>query len=364
MSLLPQDVVSRRAAREVVPSATSRVAHLTSRQAEVLRLAGRGLSGKQIAHHLGISVRTVEAHFSAMRKRMGARSQAELIAYGVVAGLVKPTVPAGSGREISPGSQSRNRVLPDQLRDGMRGDHLMGIPPPLDNSVRIGYARVSTRAQDHQVQLDTLAAAQCREIIMETASSRNGRPQLLRALETLHAGDTLVIYKPDRVARSVNELLVLLENQLHARGINLHILCGICAGLHRPDGATLADKMLFTVAAMAAEMERDLTRERTLNGSRAAQAEDRRGGRPASVDDDVLAIVRTRREQGETVTAIARHLGIGRSTLYRWLALDDKIRAGEKAEYAMTAHPPRPACPSSSRPPCPRSASGAPRPTR
>jgi DNA-binding CsgD family transcriptional regulator len=63
---------------------------LTARQAEVLQLAGRGLSGKQIARHLGISVRTVEDHFSAMRQRTGAHSQGELIAYGAVAGLVKP----------------------------------------------------------------------------------------------------------------------------------------------------------------------------------------------------------------------------------------------------------------------------------
>ena len=80
-----------------------------------------------------------------------------------------------------------------------------------------------------------------------------------------------MIYKPDRVARSMKELLVLLEDQMHARGINLHILTGICAGSHRPDGATIADKMLFIVAAMAAEMERDLIRERTLDGLRAAK---------------------------------------------------------------------------------------------
>ena len=105
---------------------------------------------------------------------------------------------------------------------------------------------------------------------METASTRDGRPKLHSTLAALHAGDTLLIYKPDRVARSMKELLVLLEDQLHARGINLHILSGICAGLHRPDGNTIADKMLFMVAAMAAEMERDLIRERTLDGLRAA----------------------------------------------------------------------------------------------
>jgi len=75
-------------------------------------------------------------------------------------------------------------------------------------------------------------------------STRGDRPKLREAPGQLQSGDTLVIYKPDRVARSMKELLVLLEDQLHARGINLHILTGICAGIHRPDGAPIADKML------------------------------------------------------------------------------------------------------------------------
>jgi len=131
-----------------------------------------------------------------------------------------------------------------------------------------------------------------------------------------------VIYKPDRVARSMKELLVLLEDQLHAREINLHILTGICAGLHRPTGATIADKMLFMVAAMAAELERDLIRERTLDGLAAAHAQGRRGGRPFALDADTLAVAVAigRHARGESVTTIARHLGLGRSTLYRALS--------------------------------------------
>ena len=160
----------------------------------------------------------------------------------------------------------------------------MTAPAVYDNSVRIGYARVSTRTQDHQAQLDALGAAHCREVVVETASTRGERPKLLAAMDMLKPGDILVIYKPDRVARSMKELLVLLEDQLHAQGINLHILSGICAGLHRPDGATIADKMLFMVAAMvaamAAEMERDLIRERTLDWLRAAQAQGRRADAP------------------------------------------------------------------------------------
>jgi len=115
----------------------------------------------------------------------------------------------------------------------------------------------------------------------------------------------------------VNELLVLLRDELHARGINLHILSGVCAGLHRPDGATMADKMLFLVAEMAAEMERDGTREQTRSGLPGGPAQGRRSGRPRRLNRDKLAIARDRRKRGESVTAIARDLGIGRSTLYR-----------------------------------------------
>lgn len=191
--------------------------------------------------------------------------------------------------------------------------------PDYDNSVRIGYARVSTRTQEHQAQLDALGEAHCREIVIETASTRGDRPKLRAALDQLRPGDTLVIYKPDRVARSMKELLVLLEDQLHAKGINLHILTGICAGIHRPHGQTFADKMLFMVAAMAAEMERELIRERTYDGLRAAYAQGRKGGRRAVVDCDVLAAAEARRARGESVTEIARHLNIARSTLYRAL---------------------------------------------
>ncbi|MQA64060.1 MAG: hypothetical protein GEU86_21950, partial [Actinophytocola sp.] len=92
------------------------------------------------------------------------------------------------------------------------------------------------------------------------------------------ARTTSIVGNPDRIARSMKELLVLLEDELHAREVNLHILTGICAGLHRPNAASIADKMLFMVAAMAAEMERDLIRERTLDGLAAAQAQGRKGG--------------------------------------------------------------------------------------
>jgi DNA invertase Pin-like site-specific DNA recombinase len=209
--------------------------------------------------------------------------------------------------------------------------------PAYSNTVRIGYARVSGRSQDHQLQLDALAAAGCREVIIETASTRGERPKLRATLDALKPGDTLVIYKPDRVARSMKELLVLLEDELHARDINLHILSGICAGLHRPNAASIADKMLFMVAAMAAEMERDLIKERTLDGLAAAAAQGRKGGRPLALDPDNLAVARALRARGESVTAIAARLKVGRSTLYRALQPDSDPAS---APPAASAAPP------------------------
>jgi len=187
------------------------------------------------------------------------------------------------------------------------------------NRIRVGYARVSTRGQDHQSQLDALAAAHCREVVVETASTWGERPKLRAVLGQLQPGDTLVVYKPDRVARSMKELLVFLEDQLHARGIILEVLSGVCAGVHRPNGASIADRLLFAVAALAAEMERELIRERTLDGLRAAAAAGRRGGRPPAVNPDQLDIAHARQARGESVTTIAAHLGVGRSTLYRAL---------------------------------------------
>ena len=211
---------------------------------------------------------------------------------------------------------ARRRPAP---RAGQRGTAVVYVPLPYARFFRRRERPAGQQPSPPQdgIRLDALAAAHSGEIIIETASTRGERPKLYAALDLLQPGDTLAIYKPDRVARSMKELLVLLEDRLHARGINLHILTGICAGIHRRNEATIADKMLFMVAVMAAQMERDLIRERTLDGLRVAEAQGRRGGRPPAVDEDVLAIARSRQARGESLTTIARHLGIGRSTLYR-----------------------------------------------
>lgn len=236
-----------------------------------------------------------------------------------------------------------------EFRDRFRDDRCVTAPAATSdapaspaNAIRLGYARVSTRAQDHLSQMQALAGAHCREIVEETVSTRKDRPKLRATVDRMHPGDTLVIYKPDRIARSVKELLIFLEDELAPRGINLEILSGICAGLHRPSGQTIADRMLFMLAGLAAEMERDLISERTLDGLAAAAAHGRKGGRPPAVDDDVLAVARARRARGESVTSIARHLGIGRSTLYRALEDDEPLAAATGQGTTGTARPPAP----------------------
>jgi DNA invertase Pin-like site-specific DNA recombinase/DNA-binding CsgD family transcriptional regulator len=330
---------TRKTPRQVVLPGPCGIVYLTARQTEVLQLAVRGLSSKQIARHLGISARTVEDHLSAMRQRTGAHNQSELAAYGVAAGLVKlepadpeavtswtGAMPPREDSETRPASQSRNSYPPVQFRDRIRDARLVSIPPAFKNSVRIGYARLTPWVPDDRAQLDALASAQCHEVLSDTARCVDARPALYCALEMLRRGDTLVIYELDRLALSIKEVMVLLEDQLQARGINLHILSGVCAGLHRPEGATIAEKMLFMVAATMAKMERDQIRERMHDGLHAARVQGR-CGRPAIVNDDILAITRTRLERGESVTYIARDLGIGRSTLYRALDLQHNSTA-------------------------------------
>ncbi|MBN6052363.1 recombinase family protein, partial [Nonomuraea sp. RK-328] len=106
-------------------------------------------------------------------------------------------------------------------------------------------------------------------------------------------------------------------------------LAGICAGIHRPAGQSIADKMLFLVAAMGSEMERDLISERADEGLDAARAAGRVGGRLVRATEDVLAAARARRERGQPVTYIARELGVGRSTLYR--ALEHQLAHQDQA---------------------------------
>src|SRR6266481_2213459 len=182
----------------------------------------------------------------------------------------------------------------------------------------IGLARVSTDAQDAQLQQDALTLAGCGRVYVEKVSTRKAateRPGLTAALDYLRRGDTLVVWKLDRFGRSVKEVLTIADD-LHARGIGVRILTGKLSGNYSPTGE---GKFFFTMMAAFAELERDIIHERTMAGLVAARAQGRNGGRPTVMDEDKLAVGRARRARGESPTAIAKALGVSRVSVYRHL---------------------------------------------
>lgn len=181
----------------------------------------------------------------------------------------------------------------------------------------IGYKRVSTSAQDAQLQADALNDAGCSRIFEDKASGKNAdRAGLIAALDYMRDGDTLCVWKLDRLGRSTKDVLTIAED-LHARGISLRILTGTLAGSYSPKGE---GKFFFTMMVAFAELERDMIVERTRAGLDAAKAQGRTGGRPTVMSADTLAAAKARKTKGESVTVIAKALGVSRATLYRALA--------------------------------------------
>jgi len=182
----------------------------------------------------------------------------------------------------------------------------------------IGLARVSTDAQDAPLQHDALAEAKCGRVFTEKISTRKAaadRAGLVAALDYLRAGDTLVVWKLDRLGRSVKDVLTICDD-LHERGIGVRILTGKLSGTYSPTGE---GKFFFTMMAAFGELERDINHERTMAGLAAARAQGNVGGRPTVMDADKLAAARARRKRGESPTQIARALGVSRASVYRHL---------------------------------------------
>ena len=183
----------------------------------------------------------------------------------------------------------------------------------------IGLGRVSTDAQDAQLQQDALTYARCTRIYVEKVSTRKAaadRPGLTAALDYLRPGDTLCVWKLDRLGRSVKEVLTIADD-LHERGIGVQILTGKLAGSYSQAGE---GKFFFTMMAAFAELERDIIHERTMAGLAAAKAQGRTGGRPTVMDADKLAAAKARRARGESPAKIAKALGVSRASIYRHLA--------------------------------------------
>lgn len=173
----------------------------------------------------------------------------------------------------------------------------------------IGYARVSTREQNLRLQLDSLAG--CEKIFNEKVSGvARSRPELDKALDHLRKGDTLVVWKLDRLGRTVKQLVQFVED-LQQRGIEFRSLTeGI-------DTSTPAGRFFFHIIAAMAEMERELIRERTRAGLDSARAQGLVGGRKKVLTDKKLASAKTLLEGGTPPREVAGQLGVSVATLYR-----------------------------------------------
>ena len=185
----------------------------------------------------------------------------------------------------------------------------------MDMSTLIGYARVSTAEQSLEMQIDALKKAGCHQVFTDVASgAKADRPGLDKALEYLRDGDTLVVWKIDRLGRSLVHLVQTID-ALRERGVGFRSLTD--AGI---DTTTRNGKLLFNLFATLAEFERDLISERTKASLAVAKARGRSGGRRATVTPEKRAKARRlMAKKGLTVKEAAAALDVGRSTLYRAL---------------------------------------------
>lgn len=178
----------------------------------------------------------------------------------------------------------------------------------------IGYARVSTADQNPDLQIDALRQAGCERVFSETASGvRTERAGLSDALSHARESDVFVVWKLDRLGRTVRQLVDFVS-ALRSRGVEFRSLTdGI-------DTTTPAGRFFFHMMAALAEMERDLIRERTMAGLAAARARGRKGGRKRALSERQIAQARLLLKHPEqTMEGIAASLGVSRSTLYRSL---------------------------------------------
>lgn len=176
----------------------------------------------------------------------------------------------------------------------------------------IGYARVSTADQDPALQLDALEEAGCARVFTDTASGAlDRRPELDRCLDHLRPGDVLVVWRLDRLGRSVRHLIDVVTD-LQGRGVEFRSLTEAI------DTTTAGGRLVFHVFAGLAEFERSIITERTRAGLAAARARGRHGGRPPKLTETQVFMARKLYDGKEhTVDQIAEILGCARSTVYR-----------------------------------------------
>ena len=187
--------------------------------------------------------------------------------------------------------------------------------------MKIGYARVSTGLQNLNLQEDRLNAYGCEKIFSDHISgSKSKRPGLDKAIEFARSGDTIVVWRLDRLGRNMEDLITLV-NELNERGVSFHSLEENIT----MDKSSSTGQLLFHLFAAFAEFERNLILERSSAGRIAARARGRYGGRPEKLNPKDLNLLKTLYDNGTPIKTIAEQWQVSRTTIYRYLnKLEDK----------------------------------------
>jgi len=178
----------------------------------------------------------------------------------------------------------------------------------------IGYARISTDDQNLNLQRDALNHAECEQIFEDQLSGAKAeRPGLQQALQYARTDDTIVVWRLDRLSRSLKDLIEMVT-LLESKGIGLRSL------QEAIDTSSSSGKLIFHIFGALAEFERNLIRERTQAGLQAARARGRKGGRPKSLNKDKQALaVKLYDEKKHTVDQICEMMGVSKPTLYKYI---------------------------------------------
>ncbi|MEW9674383.1 recombinase family protein [Ammoniphilus sp. 3BR4] len=181
--------------------------------------------------------------------------------------------------------------------------------------MKVGYARVSTSVQNLDLQMDALHNHGCSEVFTDKISGvKDKRPGLEEVLRYVRSGDTLVVWRLDRLGRNMQDLIRIV-NELNERGISFHSLQENIT----MDRSSATGQLMFHLFAAFAEFERNLIQERSAAGRAAARARGRLGGRPEKLDKKEMEILRTLATNGTSIKDIAEMWGISRTTVYRYL---------------------------------------------
>jgi len=193
--------------------------------------------------------------------------------------------------------------------------------------MRIGYARVSTGEQKMDLQMDALRGAGVERVYQETTSgAAKSRPELERCLDALREGDTLVVWRLDRFGRSLKDLVEKMET-LEERGVDF---VSLTEGI---DTTTAQGRLTFHIFGALAEFERELGRERTMAGLRAARERGRTGGRPRALgEDDIPQVQALMQNENVSTRQICERFDISKATLYRYVGPNGERRRSKHKE--------------------------------